>query len=139
MKIYENALLQLAGEGRLTLQIPSMIIGNVSKDEETIDLPEEFFMRVKSYPDRAVFGKEQGYLCFSPIGFEIYKEKLGTAYAAKVKEWGGVRQGPDYFKKDGTEIASKEDFIENMYEWFDEFYERTRKEVKKRRLDKFGT
>ena len=88
MQIDELALVQLAREGRLTLQVPDIIIGQPSPSAKMIDCEEDDFERlsVSRYSKKngiSYLPNPRGYLFFSRKGFEKFKPLLETAFSTK--------------------------------------------------------
>lgn len=98
MYIFVDAITQLAGEGRLTLQVPEQDIsfGYVMPTERT-EVPDDWFetlrhgYKIKNPPTefahpefstsmRRCFGKEQGFLHLTRKGFEANKEAIKEAW-----------------------------------------------------------
>jgi len=75
MKILKDSITCLAGEGRLTLQVPMFDLGGKPKYEE---VPDEWFIYLNH--DRIPTTPRYGYLYLTKIGFEENKEKLKDAF-----------------------------------------------------------
>ena len=112
MKIPESALFQLAREGRLTLQIPDLIIGGGA-------VPSEPEIEVDpDHIDLCYGGKltPRGYPHFSLKGYEFYKDRLKAAFVDTGRgNWGAFEEAAEEhfaaleanLKKDIAKAAKK--------------------------------
>ena len=73
MKISKSAIYSLASEGIITLQIPTLYIGNLPND--IVDLPDNWFCKIK-HPVRPCVGKEHGFLYLTRKGWAANKKIL---------------------------------------------------------------
>lgn len=122
MNIELDSIYQLLEEGRFTTQVPTLYIGGGPNN--TVDVPDSFFMNVKFGQDRIAFGKEQYYLALSRTGFNVYKDELYNAYERGIKAHGLRPNQP----------STKKEFVEKMNQWYDEVEKKSLTEAKKRKL-----
>lgn len=90
MKLTKKAITRLASEGRVTLQIPEINLGNVTEDMFS-DFPDTWFTRLKSSKLPVIGKKEWGYLFLSESGWKINKKDIKKAFenaAFKRGTWG---------------------------------------------------
>ena len=90
MKLTKKAITRLASEGRITLQIPEINLGNVTEDMFS-DFPDNWFTRLKSSKLPVIGKKEWGYLFLSESGWKINKKDIKKAFenaAFKRGTWG---------------------------------------------------
>ena len=110
MRLPEGAITYLASEGRITLQVPPFVIGEISR---MIDYPDEWFHYVKMIREncyRPVFGREQGYLHLTRAGWEANREALREAFESSpsTKTWQDFeRYVETYFYNMGQAIQAE--------------------------------
>ena len=82
MKILKNAIISLASQGYITLQIPvyDVWINQDPQQSETEDIPDDWVITLKGGQSRPVIGKEKGYLFLSKIGWDANRKKIRQAY-----------------------------------------------------------
>ena len=80
MQIFKDSITSLAREGRLTLQVPNMIIsfGPAAPGPQYINAPDEWFCFLKN--DTPCVGKQQGYLYLTEKGFNDNYDDLKKAF-----------------------------------------------------------
>jgi len=89
LKIIKDAITTLAGEGRVTLQVPvyevimdkgrAMAHTAYDLEEEKIaNVPDEWFMSLRN--DCPAVGKESGYTFLSRAGWEANKDEIKKAF-----------------------------------------------------------
>ena len=89
MKILKDAITSLAGEGRITLQVPvydimvedGRAIAHTAYDleeERVADVPDEWFITLRS--NSPAVGKESGYTFLSRAGWEANKDEIKKAF-----------------------------------------------------------
>jgi len=100
MKIWDDWITCLRGDGYLTLQVPEICLGGPSI---TIDVPDSWFWYLKA--GRPAVGREQGFLHISPEGFQANKKALAAAYLGSLPN-----------DQQGLESA------ETFYAWADAHY-----------------
>lgn len=79
MKILKEAITSLSSKGYITLQIPTLSIGNPERIVETEEVPDNWFTFLKATKCPAV-GKEYGFTYLTRIGWEANKHKIKKAY-----------------------------------------------------------
>lgn len=83
MKVFKDSFLQMAAEGRLSLQVPEYCIGT---PDTVVTLPDDYFMRVAVWksPDREVIAagrkKPHSVLCLTEKGFNHFFYELEAAF-----------------------------------------------------------
>jgi len=78
MRIPTSSITTLAGEGRITLQVPACWIGTAP---ELTDYPDEWFCQLRGARVPAV-GRETGFLFLTRAGFEANKAAIRAAFEA---------------------------------------------------------
>lgn len=104
MKIVKDSITVLAGEGWLTLQVPSLALRWPGEpDVEYEDAPDEWFVEVRigsSSKHELCVGKERGFPHLSRKGWEANKGKLAAAFAGasfKRGTWADFEKHADEF------------------------------------------
>jgi hypothetical protein len=78
MRIPTDSITVLAGQGRITLQVPEGWVGTAP---DLTDYPDEWFCRLRNARVPAV-GRESGFLFLTRAGFEANKPVIRAAFEA---------------------------------------------------------
>lgn len=87
MKIFKDSITISAGKGRVTLQVPSVMLEwpeDEKREYEYEEVPDEWMCVLKD--DRPVAGKESGFLYLTRTGYEANKLKLKEAFERAVAD-----------------------------------------------------
>jgi len=82
MQILKDSITCLAGQGRITLQIPqySIWLGPEARQPETEEVPDEWIMTLRSSASYPAVGKESGYSFLTRAGWLANKDKIKEAF-----------------------------------------------------------
>ena len=80
MRVLKGSLTMLAGEGRITLQVPEFSAGVTTDEFE--EIPNDWLHEVRYAGGklRVCCGKETGFIHFTRKGFEAMRERLRAAF-----------------------------------------------------------
>jgi len=76
VQIIKDSIIILAGEGRLTLQVPDTVIGSVP---QLVNVPDDWFCFLKSDSSPCT-GKQKGFLYLTEKGFQDNYDDLKKAF-----------------------------------------------------------
>lgn len=87
-KVHKSTITCLASEGRLTLQVPDVMLtisgmpdDPVVEEVEPMEVvQDDHFIYLKGGNHKVCVGRESGYLFFTEAGFNHYREELKAAF-----------------------------------------------------------
>lgn len=110
MKILKDVITHLAGQCRITLQVPDMAISfqNAPKGVKYDELPDEWFVYLKGTGQRPAVGKESGFLFLTRAGWEANKDAMQAAFEkGKAGRWDRGETWDDFVKHAEIDLASR--------------------------------